>query len=74
MTTVQKAILDFERRPWTYLQCKDTAIREHFGLEPARYYQLLDELLDDPAALLHAPAVVLRHLRLRGIRRSRLAT
>lgn len=68
MTRVQQAILDFERRPWTYLQSKDQAIRQHFGLEPARYYQLLD----DPAALLHAPSVVLRHLRLRGIRRSRL--
>ncbi|MHB1212924.1 MAG: DUF3263 domain-containing protein, partial [Candidatus Nanopelagicales bacterium] len=47
---MQRAILDFERQPWRYHGTKDLAIRQHLGLEPSRYYQPLDELLDDPEA------------------------
>ncbi|MDO8307391.1 MAG: DUF3263 domain-containing protein [Actinomycetota bacterium] len=68
MTTVQRAILDFERQPWRYHGNKDQAIRQHFGLESSRYYQLLDELLDDPEAFAHAPATVHRYRRLRSVR------
>ncbi|MHB1213273.1 MAG: DUF3263 domain-containing protein, partial [Candidatus Nanopelagicales bacterium] len=68
LTTVQRAILDFERQPWRYHGTKDLAIRQHLGLEPSRYYQLLDELLDDPEAFAHAPATVHRYRRLRSVR------
>jgi hypothetical protein len=50
---------------------KERAIREELGMSPTRYYQALNALLDDPAALAHAPVTVNRLRRLREERRSR---
>ena len=55
LTDRDRAILDFERSWWTEAGPKDTAIRERFELSGTRYYQLLTELIDDPAALEHDP-------------------
>lgn len=71
MTSVQRAILEFETQWWSRLGDKDAAIRRAFGLEPTRYYALLDELLDDPEALWFAPATVSRYRRLRDLRQRR---
>ena len=71
MTKVQQAILDFETQWWLRLGDKDTAIREMLGLEPGRYYELLDLLLDEPAAMMQAPATISRHRRLRDLRQRR---
>ena len=71
MTSVQRAILEFETQWWAHLGDKDAAIRRTFGLEPTRYYALLDELLDDPEALWFAPATVSRYRRLRELRQRR---
>lgn len=56
----ERDVLDFEARPWPRGGEKMAAIRERFGWSEARYYQVLRTLLDRPAALEHAPAVVLR--------------
>jgi Protein of unknown function (DUF3263) len=69
LTDRDRAILDFERSWWTQPGPKDTAIRERFELSGTRYYQLLTELIDDPAALEHDPLLIRRLRRLRDRRR-----
>jgi hypothetical protein len=62
-------ILDFERSWWRHPGPKERAIRERFGLSAARYYQLLNRLIDTPEALRHDPMLVRRLRRLRAARR-----
>ncbi|MEU5423585.1 DUF3263 domain-containing protein [Streptomyces sp. NPDC001407] len=64
-------VLALERRTWPGPGAKERAIREDLGLTPTRYYQLLNALLDDPAALAHDPVTVNRLRRLRDARRER---
>lgn len=61
--------LDFEARRWKYAGAKETAIRDLFSESATRYYQRLEALLDDPAALAYAPGTVRRLQRLRDLRR-----
>lgn len=63
------AILDFENSWWSAPQGKDVEIRERFGISSALYHQILNGLLDDPAALRHQPMLVKRLRRLRDQRR-----
>lgn len=62
------AILAFERQSWRHAGAKEQAIRDQFELSATRYYQLLNALLDNPAALAHDPVLVGRLRRLRGSR------
>lgn len=64
----EKHILEFERRWWRHPGSKEQAIRDTFGLSATRYYQLLNRLIDDPAALRHDPVLVGRLRRLRASR------
>jgi len=64
-----RAILDFERGWWKAAGPKDRAIRARFGLSAARYYQLLNHLMDSPEALRYDPMLVRRLRRLRTARR-----
>ena len=64
-----RAILDFERSFWTQGGPKELAIREHFGISAARYYQLLNRLIELPEALEYDPMLVRRLRRLREARR-----
>jgi hypothetical protein len=61
-------MLDFEARWSGRLGAKEAAIREEFGLSAARYYQVLDALLDTPVALRRDPILVRRLQRLRDAR------
>jgi hypothetical protein len=63
-----REILAFERRWWRHAGAKEQAIRDTFGLSSTRYYQLLNALLDNPAALAHDPVLVGRLRRLRAWR------
>lgn len=63
-----RGILDFERQWWKYAGAKEQAIRELFDMSPARYYQVLNALLDDSAALAHDPMLVKRLRRMRSER------
>ena len=65
-----RTILDLESSWWQYPGAKDTAIRQRLDLTPARYYQALHWLIDQPEALAYAPLVVKRLQRLRDRRRS----
>jgi hypothetical protein len=64
----EQQILAFEARWWKHAGSKEQAIRDTFGLGSTRYYQLLNALLDDPAALEHDPVLVGRLRRLRSTR------
>jgi len=61
-------ILAFEGKWWKHAGSKEQAIRDTFGLSSTRYYQLLNALLDNPAALEHDPVLIGRLRRLRSTR------
>ncbi len=69
-----RAILQFEKTWWRFEGAKHAAIRERIHVSPTRYYQLLNSLLDDPAALAAEPVVVRRLQRQRQSRRSAIAS
>ena len=59
------AMLDFEGSWWQADQPKEDEIRVRFGMSSARYYQQLNTLIDQPAALEYAPLLVKRLRRMR---------
>ena len=71
LTRREHEMLAFERQWWRHPGAKETAIREQFGLPPTRYYQVLNALVDRPAALEADPLLVRRLRRLRSARRQR---
>ncbi|WP_254550591.1 DUF3263 domain-containing protein [Catellatospora tritici] len=68
LTERERLILDFEKQWWRHAGAKEQAIRDRFELSATRYYQVLNALLDNPAALEHDPVLVGRLRRLRGSR------
>jgi Protein of unknown function (DUF3263) len=54
----ERAVLDFERKLWKHAGAKEEAIRADLGLTPTNYFQILNALLDDPAALAYNPTLV----------------
>jgi len=68
LTEREEQILAFERRWWKHAGSKEQAIRDTFGLSATRYYQVLNGLLDNPAALAYEPVLVGRLRRLRSTR------
>ena len=61
-------VLAFERQWWKYAGAKEQAVRELFGMSATRYYQVLNALIDSPAALAHDPMLVKRLRRMRATR------
>ncbi|MET8052782.1 MULTISPECIES: DUF3263 domain-containing protein [unclassified Streptosporangium] len=70
LTDRERELLAFERRWWRHAGAKEQAVREAFDISATRYYQLLSELIELPAALAHDPMLVKRLRRLRETRRS----
>ena len=68
LTERDERILAFEAKWWKHAGSKEQAIRDSFGLSATRYYQLLNALLDNPAALERDPVLVGRLRRLRSTR------
>ncbi|GAB3071132.1 hypothetical protein GCM10027186_26960 [Micromonospora schwarzwaldensis] len=68
LTERELRILAFESRWWKHAGAKEQAIRDTFGLSATRYYQLLNALLDHPAALAAEPVLIGRLRRLRSSR------
>lgn len=67
-------VIAFEREWADRVGAKEAAIRSEFGLSAARYYQVLYDVIDTPAALRHDPVLVRRLQRVRDARaRSRAA-
>ena len=68
LTDRERQVLAFERQWWRHAGAKEQAIRDLFGVSSTRYYQLLNALLDNPAALEYDPVLVKRLRRLRATR------
>ncbi len=68
LTRRDREILAFERQWWKYAGAKEQAIRELFDMSSTRYYQVLNALIDTPAALAADPMLVKRLRRLRANR------
>ncbi|MEI2730864.1 MAG: DUF3263 domain-containing protein [Dermatophilaceae bacterium] len=60
-----REILAFERQWWKYAGAKEQAVKELFDMSATRYYQVLNGLIDNPAALAADPMLVKRLRRLR---------
>ncbi len=63
-----RELLRFERQWWKFAGAKEQAVREQFGMSATRYYQVLNALIDQPAALAYDPLLVKRLRRLRAAR------
>lgn len=68
LSEIELQILDFEASWWRYAGAKEAAIKELFELSAARYYQLLNDLIDRDDALSASPMLVKRLRRLREAR------
>lgn len=68
LTERDAAIIGFERQWWKLQGSKESAIKEQFDMSTTRYYQLLNALIDDPAALAHDPMLIKRLRRQRAQR------
>ncbi|MFE9916184.1 DUF3263 domain-containing protein [Micromonospora sp. NPDC005553] len=68
LTERERAILAFEQQWWRHAGAKEQAVRDTFGISSTRYYQLLNGLLDNPAALAADPVLISRLRRLRSSR------
>ena len=65
---LDREILEFERDWVEHIGAKDLAVRERFDLTPTGYHQLLNKIIDLPAAEAHAPRLVRRLRRRRAAR------
>lgn len=68
LTDRDLGILAFEAQWWKRSGKKDTAIRELFDMSASRYYQLLNTLLDSPAAFSADPMLIKRLRKARAAR------
>jgi hypothetical protein len=74
LTDREFGILAFERQWWKRSGTKERAIHELFDMSVSRYYQILNALLDKPAALRADPMLIRRLRKLRaGRQRARTA-
>ncbi|MDR6169273.1 hypothetical protein QE359_000302 [Curtobacterium sp. SORGH_AS776] len=65
-----KHVLAFEHDRARHDRTKEAEIRVEFDMSPARYYQVLNRVIDSPAALAYDPQLVSRLQRLRYARTS----
>lgn len=68
LSDLELRILDFEKQWWRFSGAKESSIKELFNMTPPAYYQLLNNLIDRPEALLQEPMLVKRLRRLREAR------
>lgn len=60
LTRLQMEILEFERATWRHLGHRDAAILQRFGHSPIRHAQIVQHLIDQPAAVVYDPVLVNR--------------
>jgi hypothetical protein len=68
LTDEDKTVLDLEACRFVNFGRKEVEIRERLGMTSTRYFQRLNHLIDQPAALAHSPVLVNRLRRLRTLR------
>lgn len=64
-----RAILEFERLSWRHTGSKEQEIHDRFAMTAARYYQVLNWILDQPEAMAYDAVLVNQLRRLRDLRR-----
>ena len=64
-------VLAFERHWWRQPGAKEQAISDQLGLSATRYYQMLNEVIDRPEAMVADPVLV-KWLRRQRSRRERI--
>jgi len=64
------SVLRFAARAPRSIGAREDAVRSELGMQPIRYYQHLNRLLDSPDALAAEPQLVRRLRRLRDDQRS----
>lgn len=69
LTDTDLAVLRFAARAPRSIGTREDAIRSELGMQPIRYYQRLNGLLDSPDALAAEPQLVRRLQRLRDDQR-----
>ena len=62
----ERELLAFEHLRWTASGAKEEEIRRRFGVEPWRYFQQLNALIDRPEAQAADPVIVRILLERRG--------
>jgi hypothetical protein len=67
LSEIELAILDFEAHWWRNIGSKADGVKARFDLTLSEYYERLNALLDNEAALAHAPLLVKRLRRMRRI-------
>ena len=65
LSELEIKMLEFERTWWRHAGAKESSIKELFNLTPPAYYQLLNNLIDRPEAVMAEPLLVKRLLRVR---------
>jgi hypothetical protein len=65
LSELELKMLEFERTWWRHAGAKESSIKELFNLTPPAYYQMLNNLIDRPEALMAEPLLVKRLLRVR---------
>lgn len=68
LSSRDQRILDFEREWKRHAEAKEDAVHTVFGLTYARYYQVLNSIIDSPAALAYDPMLIKRLQRIRETR------
>lgn len=69
----EREMLAFERTWWKEGGSKERAVRERFDMSATRYYQILNGLIDSPAALQEDPMLIRRLRRQRDSRQRQRA-
>lgn len=67
-------VLEFERAWWGHSGAKELRIRSEFGWTAARYYQVLNAVIDTEVAVRYDPVLVGRLLEVRDDRAQRRRT
>lgn len=68
LSDLKRDILEFEKLIWKHAGAKEAAVRDRWAISMTRYYQLLNALIDKPAAAEADPVLVHRLTRLRDRR------
>ena len=68
LSDLDREILEFEQDWVSHAGAKEAAVQARFALTPTGYHQLLNRLIDLPAAEAHAPRLVRRLRRRRAAR------
>ena len=68
LSDLDRDVLEFEQDWVSHAGAKEIEVQARFALDPTGYHQLLNRLIDLPAAEEHAPRLVRRLRRLRTAR------